>query len=106
MVILATATIDGDETTGTAELVQADDGMVTLELHDLDLAPGAPDARLYVSASSVRGFDETAVELGQLPDGEPRLTWPLTDIDPGDLQSVVVYCKEYSVLFGWGAFSR
>jgi hypothetical protein len=106
MVILATAMIDGDETTGRAELVQADDGMITLELHDLNLAPGAPDARLYVSTSSVRGFDETAVELGQVPDGEPRLTWPLPDVDPAGLRSVIVYCKEYSVLFGWGAFSR
>ena len=72
MAILASATIDGDETTGRAKLVEADDGAVTLELHDLDIAPGAPDARLYVSTSAEHGFDDSAVELGPVPDGEPR----------------------------------
>ena len=106
MGILATATIEGDETTGRAELVEDDDGTVTLEVHDLDLAPGAPDARLYVSTSAEHGFDESAVELGPVPDGEPRLSWPLPDLDPRGLQSVMVYCTQYSVLFGWGAFSQ
>jgi hypothetical protein len=54
MTVLATAAIDGDETTGRDELARGGDGAITLELHDLDLAPGTPDARLYVSTSTNR----------------------------------------------------
>ena len=101
--VLATATIDGHEARGRARLVQADDGAVTVDLVDLWVAPGAPDVRLYVSPDRTGKVDRSATDLGAVPSGTPTLSVPLpTEVDPASLGSIIVYCKVYSVLFGYG----
>jgi hypothetical protein len=101
--VLATATIDGHEARGRAQLRQAGDGSVTVELTGLWVAPGAPDVRLFVSPDQTGSVDRTATDLGPVPTGQPTFRVPLpTEVDPVSLGSIIVYCKVYSVLFGFG----
>lgn len=106
MTLLATATIDGHEARGRAQLLQADDGTVTVDLADLWVAPGAPDVRLYVSPDRSGNVDRAATDLGPVPFGEAALSVPLpAEVDPASLASIIVYCKVYSVLFGYGTLT-
>jgi len=106
MTVLATATIAGPEARGQAQLVQGDDGTATLELNQFWVAPGAPDVRLFVTPDQAGNVDQAATDLGPVPDQQAALSRQLpTNIDPTELMSVVVYCKVYSVRFGYGAFT-
>jgi hypothetical protein len=106
MTVLATATIAGPEARGQAQLIQGDDGTATLEINQLWVAPGAPDVRLYVTPDRAGNVDQTATDLGPVPDQQPTLSRRLPNhLDPAEMVSVIVYCKVYSVRFGHGTFT-
>ena len=106
MTVLAAAVIDGPEARGQAELVQAADGTVTVEIAEFWVAPGAPDVRLFVSPNPNGTVDETAIDLGPVPEQQTTLSYSLpTNADPNALASIIVYCKVYSVLFGHGTLN-
>ncbi|MGI9595655.1 MAG: hypothetical protein ACR2QK_05825, partial [Acidimicrobiales bacterium] len=65
--VLATATIDGPEARGEAQLLQAPDGTVTVELDQFWVAPGAPDVRLFISPDPAGDVDDDASDLGPVP---------------------------------------
>jgi hypothetical protein len=104
--VLATATIDGPEARGLARFLRAPDGAVTVELDQFWVAPGAPDVRLFISSDPAGNIDNTATDLGPVPDRTATLSFPLPaelDLEAGG--SIVVYCKVYSVHFGHGILS-
>ena len=103
MIALAVAAIDGPEARGHAELVKAADGTVTVEIVDFWVAPGV---RLFVSQNATGTVDETAIDLGPVPNQQATLSYPLPpNASPSALESIIVYCKVYSVLFGAGALA-
>ena len=106
MNVLAVAAIDGPEARGRVELVKAADGTVTVEIADFWVAPGAPDVRLFVSPNPSGTVDETAIDLGPVPEQQANLSYQLpTNANPNELESIIVYCKVYSVLFGHGTLN-
>jgi hypothetical protein len=106
VIVLAVATIDGPEARGHAELVKAADGTVTVEIVDFWVAPGAPDVRLFVSPNPTGTVDETAIDLGPVPNQQATLSYPLPpNANPNALESIIVYCTVYSVLFGAGTLA-
>lgn len=106
MNVLATATIAGPEARGQAQLVQGGDGTVTLEVDQFWVAPGAPDVRLFVTPNPAGNVDQAATDLGPVPDQQGTLSRQLpTDLAPAEVLSVIVYCKVYSVRFGYGTFT-
>ena len=103
MTTLATATITGHEARGRVELVRGDDGTVTVEIDDLWVSPGAPDVRLYLSPRADGRVDQTAVDLGRLPDHQKRLSRQVPpEVDLDQIRSVIVFCTAFSVYFGTG----
>lgn len=106
MTVLATAAIAGPEARGHAELVKAADGTVTLEIADFWVAPGAPDVRLFVSPNPNGTVEETAIDLGPVPEHQTNLSYEFpTNANLNELASIIVYCKVYSVLFGHGTIN-
>jgi Electron transfer DM13 len=77
-----------------------------LELTDLRVAAGAPDVRLYLTAHAEGTIDDTAIDLGHVPDRTPTIA---ATIPPGTdvarVSTVAVHCKVYSVDFGHGALT-
>ncbi|MGI9605959.1 MAG: DM13 domain-containing protein [Acidimicrobiales bacterium] len=106
MTVLATATIDGHEARGRARLIHAADGTATIEVIDFWVAPGAPDVRLFISPDPSGTVDDSAIDLGPVPEGPATITRPIpSHVDPASLGSIIVYCKIYSVLFGYGTLA-
>jgi hypothetical protein len=104
--VLAVAAIDGPEARGRAELVQAADGTVTVEIAEFWVAPGAPDVRLFISPNPNGTVDAKAIDLGPVPAQQATLSYRLpTSANPTELASIIVYCKVYSVLFGHGSLN-
>ena len=106
MAEIARAVLLGDEATALVRLLREGD-VVRLELTDMSIPPGAPDARLYVSPRVDGTVDDSASDLGKISDGLTELIVELPAyIDPSSVKSVAVYCKAYSVLFGFGALEH
>jgi hypothetical protein len=104
--VLAVAAIDGPEARGQADLVQGADGTVTVEITEFWVAPGAPDVQLFVSPNPTGTVDETAIDLGPVPHHQATLSYQLpTNANTNELASIIVYCKVYSVLFGYGTLA-
>lgn len=102
MSVISTGTVGGPEARGTASIV-ASGGVAEVQLTDFWIVPGAPDVRLYVSPRADGVVDDTAIDLGKIPDGEPELTRNLpADINPATIRSVIVQCTVFNVLFGFG----
>lgn len=58
------------------------------------MAPTAPNVRLYVSPRTDGRVDDTAVDLGALPDHPERVSRSLPGTVAADeVRSVIVYCK-------------
>jgi len=105
MSIIASGTIDGHEARGEFTIVDAD-GNARVQLRNLWVAPGAPDVRLYISPRTDGHVDDTATELGKIPDRQSEIDRQLPDhIDPRSIGSVIIHCTVYSVLFGFGPVS-
>ena len=106
MSVIATGTIEGEEARGDIAIATVED-RTQVQLRNFWVAPGAPDVRLYVSPRTDGQFDDTATDLGKIPDHEPEIDRDIPDhIDPGTINSVIIHCTQYSVLFGSGTVDR
>jgi hypothetical protein len=83
---------------GSARIVEAADGSLTLTLEDFSVQNG-PDLFVYVSPDPA-GWTEEAVNLGGLKATDGTFSY---EIPPGvsadDIASAIVWCKAFSVLF-------
>lgn len=100
--LLAQGSLSGHEARATVTIVRGADGTVVLTLADLWIAPGAPDVRIYLGTNPEGRVDDSALDLGKPPSEYGQTSIPLP---PAALNtkwgSVIVYCKVYSVLFGF-----
>ena len=86
---------------GASAFASTADGSASVELRALHVVPGAPDVRLYVTTRTDGILDETALDLGHLPDGIDRYSAALPDgVDPRTIAGVIIHCKVYEVRFG------
>ncbi|MGB1234720.1 MAG: DM13 domain-containing protein [Planktomarina sp.] len=95
---------------GTATLIQNADGSYEVQLSDFEVTNG-PDLKVYVSghAGPTSAGDVTNndwVSLGALKGniGDQAYKVP-ADVDRATLQSVVIWCEQFGVLFATAALS-
>jgi hypothetical protein len=90
--------------TGNATLGHTSDGKVVLRLTDLNSTPG-PDLYIYLSRVDSPSTDaqvKNGLEVGRLRATRGDLNYELDGaVDPTQFRSVVVYCKSFSVVFGF-----
>jgi hypothetical protein len=92
------------ETTGSARIVELDDGSFILRIDDLDTLDG-PDLRVYLSTAPADG-DEAAfgvdpIDLGGLKGNQGSQNYEIpTDVDIASMRSAVIWCRRFSVGFG------
>ena len=95
----------GPETvSGTAILGSTDTNTAVLRLEQLQATPG-PDLYVYLSpATSPTTADQVmrGLEVGKLKatTGETNYALP-AGLDLGQFRAVVIYCKSFSVIFGY-----
>lgn len=100
MTTLATGTIKGHEARGDVTISQ-DGDVVTMNVENLWIAPGAPDTRVYISPREDGEVDGKAIELQRPADGTTSWTTTLpATVEVAKMNSIIVYCKIYSVYFG------
>lgn len=96
------------KTTGRARVIRKPDGSHVLELVGLDTSNG-PDLRVWLSDQPVRAdeagwnvFDDGKwVELGRLKGNRGDQAYPIpAGTNLGQLASVAIWCKRFSVSFG------
>ncbi|MEU8088507.1 DM13 domain-containing protein [Micromonospora sp. NPDC049101] len=96
------------QTTGSAEIHRLANGRHQLVLRDLKTSNG-PDLRVWLTDQPVirgtagwRVFDDGEwVELARLKGNKGNQVYDLpASVDPGDFQSVSIWCKRFSVSFG------
>ena len=101
------------KTSGLARVIRNPDGSYWLELVDLDTSNG-PDLRVWLSDQPVRDgvagwrvFDDGAwVELGRLKGNKGDQAYAIpTGTDLDRLDSIVIWCKRFSVSFGAAALA-
>lgn len=85
---------------GTATVIQTGDGERVLTLTDFDNSPG-PDLRLYLVAGnpSTEGDVKDYEDLGALKGNKGDQQYDLKDIDTTRYNTVVVWCRAFTVLF-------
>ena len=84
---------------GGARLVETAPGTFTVRLEDFAVRNG-PDLFVYLSPSA-NGYAKNAVELGRLKADRGNQNYRVpagTDVE--SLRSVVIWCKQFGVLFG------
>lgn len=83
---------------GTATLIEVAPGQWTVRFEDFSVRNG-PDLFVYVSPEAT-GYTDEAIELGPLKatDGNFNMDLPAGAI-PRDPASVVIWCKQFAVLF-------
>jgi hypothetical protein len=87
---------------GTATLTQAADGSHTLRFEDFSVRNG-PDLFVYLSPDPA-GYADGAIELGRLRATDGNFNTPIpAGIDVGSAGSVVIWCKQFAVLFAVAA---
>ena len=89
---------------GTARLIETSLGEYTLRLEKFAVRNG-PDLHVYVSPVS-NGYGDGAIELGRLKAdrGNQNYTVP-AGVDVSGAASVVIWCKQFSVLFATAPLS-
>ncbi len=114
--VLATGRLVTHEhpTTGRVRIIRTADGERVLRFEDLATVSG-PDLRVWLSeAPVVEGFkgwrvfaDHDHVELGKLKANRGNQNYPIpADADLGELTSVTLWCKRFSVSFGAAHLER
>jgi hypothetical protein len=85
---------------GTATLTETAPGEWTIRLEDFSVRNG-PDLFVYLSPDP-RDYAEGALEVARLraTDGSFNVRLP-EGADPGGMRSVLIWCKQFSHLFGW-----
>ena len=99
---IATATIDGPDTTGTATLFETEMNYV-IQLHDMDIHAGAPDVYAALTANPTGELDDSIEDLAMLGyhNTNFEIAFPKS-IDPHKTPIVLIYCKLVAVHFGHG----
>ena len=83
---------------GTAHLVQTAAGGYVVRLEDFEVRNG-PDLFVYLSPSA-DGYVDGAVELGRLKADKGNQNYDVpAGVDPAGAGSVVIWCKQFGVLF-------
>ncbi|MEX2011647.1 MAG: DM13 domain-containing protein [Chloroflexota bacterium] len=89
---------------GTAHLIQTAAGGYVLRLEDFEVRNG-PDLFVYLSPSA-DGYADGSVELGQLKADKGNQNYDVpADVDPAAARSVVIWCKQFAVLFATAPLS-
>lgn len=84
---------------GGARLVETGPGEFTLRLEDFAVRNG-PDLFVYLSTSA-KGYAKNAVELGRLKADRGNQNYRVpAGTNVGAARSVVIWCKQFGVLFG------
>ncbi|MCI0690104.1 MAG: DM13 domain-containing protein [Sporichthyaceae bacterium] len=88
---------------GTALLVELEDGQRVLRLEDLDVENG-PDLFVYLTAAPAdsprNAFDDNFVTLGRLKGNQGNQNYDVpAGIGPPEYPTVVIWCKRFSVGF-------
>lgn len=94
----------GDSVSGTAILGKTTDGQSVLRLQNLQATNG-PDLYVYLAkdaspATSAQVMSGYEVGTLRATSGDSNYTLPAS-VDPSQYQSVVIYCKSFSVVFGF-----
>jgi hypothetical protein len=83
---------------GTAHLLETEPGTLVVRLEAFEVRNG-PDLHVYLSPSA-EGYADGAIELGPLKADKGNQNYAVpAGIDPSSLRSVVIWCKQFSVLF-------
>jgi hypothetical protein len=83
---------------GTATLIETDPGTFVVRLEDFEVRNG-PDLFVYLSPKA-DGYARDAVELGKLKADKGNQNYNVpAGVDPTSAKSVVIWCKQFSVLF-------
>lgn len=89
---------------GTARLIETESGQFTIRLEDFRVRNG-PDLYVYLSPST-DGNVEGALEVGRLKADTGNQNYALTPgSDASTYRSVVIWCKQFSVLFATAPLS-
>ena len=91
---------------GTARLIRARDGALSLRLENFSVTNG-PDLFVYLSADPNRFSGDTATNLGPLKATDGNLNYgvpPTTDM--AKYQSVIIWCKQFKVTFAVATLER
>ena len=93
-----------DTVSGTATLTRGPDGKLALQLGNLNATPG-PALYVYLShvqspATDGQASDGLEVAPLKAPRGDQAYVVDTT-ADPAEFRSVVVYCRQYRVIFGY-----
>lgn len=81
---------------GRALLIDNGDGTFTLRFEDFSVLNG-PDLRVYLSPAD--GYTDEAIEVGPLRATDGSFNYNLGTIDLDELQSVLIWCEPFGVLF-------
>jgi hypothetical protein len=85
---------------GAARLIETEPGVFVVRLEDFEVRNG-PDLYVYLSPER-DGYAEGAIELGRLKADKGNQNYAVpAGVDPADVGSVVIWCKQFSVLFAW-----
>ena len=83
---------------GTARLIETSPGTFTVRLEDFAVRNG-PDLFVYLSPAP-DGYVDGAIELGRLKADRGNQNYDVPGgIDIGEMASVVIWCKQFAVLF-------
>jgi hypothetical protein len=83
---------------GTARLIETEPGRYVLRFEDFSVRNG-PDLFVYLSPDPA-GYADDAIELGRLRATDGSFNTPVPDgVDVAAARSVVIWCKEFAVLF-------
>lgn len=83
---------------GTARLIETSAGSFTVRLERFAVRNG-PDLYVYLSPS-VDGYAKGAIEVGRLKADRGNQNYRVpAGTDPGEVRSVVIWCRQFSVLF-------
>jgi hypothetical protein len=83
---------------GTARLIETEPGRYVLRFEDFSVRNG-PDLFVYLSPDPA-GYADDAVELGRLRATDGSFNTAVPDgIDVTTARSVVIWCREFAVLF-------
>jgi hypothetical protein len=92
------------QTTGTARIVELEDGSFVLRIEELDTLDG-PDLRVYLSTSPADGdeasFGVDPIDLGGLKGNQGNQNYEIpAGVDISSIRSAVIWCRRFSVGFG------
>ena len=89
---------------GTARLIEIGQGQFVVRLEDFAVRNG-PDLYLYLSPSA-RGYQKGSIEVGRLKADKGNQNYELpAGTDVSSARSVVIWCRQFSVLFATAPFT-